>query len=183
MGISPSVHQCSAQIVCAPENRALFSTLCNIIEQLPGLFANLDADGTRRLGENRNLSSATDKTFFAPTNRAFSRLSGLFDFKNKAFTQDEKLVLKQLIQVHIIGGGVVQTYEELECNETLRNLNGKLIEIRCAENRKGIEVKYVVGDPGLVVNFDANSAKITDSNNAIAKNGIIHAINNVVWQN
>ena len=182
MEISPSVHQCSAEFVCAPENRALFSTLCNIIEQLPGLFANLN-DGNRRLGENRNLSSSADKTFFAPTNRAFSRLSGLFDFKKEVFTQDEKVVLKELIQVHIIGGGVVQTYEELDCNEKLRNLNGKQIQIRCAENRKGIEVKYVVGDPGLVVNFDANSAKITDSNNVYATNGIIHAINNIVWQN
>ncbi len=181
MGISPSVHQCSARIICNPENAALFSTLCNIIEQLPNLFSNLDGVGVRRLGENRNLSNGSFKTVFAPTNRAFSKWKGLFDFKKEAFSPEEKVELKTLVQTHIIGGGVVKTFEELECNKTYQNINGNMIEIRCKEDR-GTLKKYVIGNPGSVQTLGASSPKITSQDNRVASNGIIHPLNNLVWQ-
>ncbi len=117
---------------------------------------------------------------FAATNRAWERadLPIDIDFESEFFTQYEKILLKKTVQYLVIGNNVVKTFDELECDELLKSMNGLQIQIRCATNNRQIEQKFVVTpDSGIILTF--SDAKII-TKNVEASNGILHAVNNVV---
>ena len=168
----------AAGIICNPQNADLFSILCNIITQLPDLERFLDGTAGRRLEETDD--GPAKFTVFAATNRAWRRAAFPIDidFESEFFTPTERAILKTTVQYHAIGNNVVKTFDELECDELLRTLNGLQIQIRCATNSRLREQKFVV-TPGSGNVLTLSDAKII-TKDVDASNGILHAVNNVV---
>ncbi len=163
---------------------SMFTTLCNIVEQISDLEMNLDSGSSRRLGGNRVLNGGFDKTFFAPNNNAFKKNSDLgFDFWKEDFNQDEKAILKRLIQTLIIGGNQVLMLEDLEnaCedNAVYTNFNAEPIGIQCKTNSNTGKInKFLYRADRVQVGI--SGPKIISDQNLLASNGNLLVVNDLL---
>ena len=148
----------------------MLTTLCNIIQQLSDVEMYLNNEDK-------------DKTFFAPNNKAFEKNQNTgFDFTKSDFDENEKGILKRLIQTLIIGGNQKILFEDLDCNDRVyTNFNSEKIGIQCKMNPKTGKTNFFLYRADWVQVGISNSApKIIKDEDFLASNGNLLVVNNLL---
>lgn len=190
------VHDSTAGIICSPQNVDLFGIFCNIIQQFPIIERTLEGNSSRKLGV---VGSAFDiqngsalLTVFAPTNKAFERLvlpDNINIMNYNDFTMEEKDVVRIIVNNHIYGNGMAKSFDDLVCNDRIKMHNGQYTQTRCYTNNKSITQKFQIGSASSAFGEDNDDAVLSlyapkiIGRDVLARNGIVHAVNNVIVPN